>query len=208
MEHTKVLPASFYDRPVLVVARELLGARLVRSLDGQRLAGVIVETEAYRGEEDLACHARVGRTARTEVMYGPPGRAYVYFTYGMHWLLNCVTGPVGFPAAVLVRAIVPTEGVETIAARRAGQPSRLWCDGPAKLTRALAIDGAFNAASLCDPDGLLRIEAGKPIPDSLVRAGPRVGINRVPEPWRSIPWRFQAGLPENLQTKLEARPHE
>jgi len=197
MERAKVLPASFYDRPVLEVARELLGARLVRCLDGQRLAGIIVETEAYRGEEDLACHARAGRTPRTEVMYGPPGRAYVYFTYGMHWLLNCVTGPEGFPVAVLVRAILPVEGVETIAARRAGQPRRLWCDGPAKLTRALAIDGGFNAANLCDPDGPLRIEAGSSIPDGQVQTGPRVGINRVPEPWRSVPWRFLAGLAEN-----------
>ena len=80
-------------------------------------------------------------------MYGSHSRhAYVYFTYGMHWLLNCVTGPQGFPAAVLIRAILPCEGIEVIAARRAGQPRRLWCDGPARLTRALAIDGGFNAA--------------------------------------------------------------
>ena len=194
-----VLPVSFYDRPVLEVARDLLGARLVRRLNGLRLSGIIVETEAYRGEEDLACHARAGRTPRTEVMYGPPGYAYVYFTYGMHWLLNCVTGPEGFPAAVLVRAILPREGIETIAANRAGQPRKLWCNGPAKLTRALAVDGGFNAANLCDPQGSLWIEAGHPIPDHRVRTGPRVGIQRVPEPWRSIPWRFLADLPESQQ---------
>ncbi len=194
-----VLPVSFYDRPVLEVARDLLGARLVRRLNGQRLSGIIVETEAYRGEEDLACHARAGRPPRTEVMYGPPGHAYVYFTYGMHWLLNCVTGPEGFPAAVLVRAILPREGIETIAANRAGQPCKLWCNGPAKLTRALAVDGGFNAANLCDPQGSLWIEAGRPVPDHRVRNGPRVGIQRVPEPWRSIPWRFLADLPESQQ---------
>ena len=87
----------------MVVARELLGMRLVRCLNGERLAGIILETEAYHGQEDLACHARAGHTARTAVMYGPPGRAYIYFTYGMHWCLNCVTGDVGFPAAVLIR---------------------------------------------------------------------------------------------------------
>ena len=203
MERATILPVSFYDRPVLEVARDLLGARLVRSLDGQRLAGIIVETEAYRGEEDLACHARAGRTPRTEVMYGPPGYAYVYFTYGMHWLLNCVTGQEGFPAAVLIRAILPCAGIDVIAARRAGQPRRLWCNGPARLTRALAIDGGFNAVNLCDPDGVLWIETGKSIPDDQVRTTPRVGINRVPEPWRGIPWRFLADLPENQNEVLD-----
>jgi DNA-3-methyladenine glycosylase len=99
-----MLTHEFYNRPTLTVARELLGARLVRLLDGVRLAGVITETEAYVGEADLGCHAKAGRTPRTTVMYGPPGRAYVYFTYGMHWLLNAVTEAEGFPAAVLIRA--------------------------------------------------------------------------------------------------------
>src|SRR5512137_1123151 len=111
---TSTLPVRFYNRPTLMVARELLGSRLVRILNGQRLVGKIVETEAYIGESDLGCHAKAGRTARTEVMYGRAGIAYVYFTYGMHWMLNAVTEIEGFLAAVLIRAIRPLEGVEII----------------------------------------------------------------------------------------------
>lgn len=188
----QVLPASFYDRDVVQVARDLLGMRLVRILDGQRLAGTIVETEAYQGEDDLACHARAGKTARTAVMYGPPGRAYIYFTYGMHWLLNCVSQPEGYPAAVLLRALVPLEGLEVIAARRAGRTKALWCNGPGKLCQALAITGALNGIDLCNPRGELFIEMGQPVPESAVQPSPRVGIQSVPEPWLSMPWRFVA----------------
>ncbi|MBN2501272.1 MAG: DNA-3-methyladenine glycosylase, partial [Anaerolineales bacterium] len=101
------LPREFYNRPTLTVARELIGARLVRILEGVKLVGLITETEAYVGEEDLGCHAKAGRTPRTQVMYGPPGHAYVYFTYGNHWMLNAVTEREDFPAAVLIRAIQP-----------------------------------------------------------------------------------------------------
>ena len=142
------LPGDWYERDPVVVARELLGMRLVRVLDGQVLSGIISETEAYRGEEDLACHARVGRTARTAVMYGQAGLAYVYFTYGLHWCLNVVCLPEGYPAAVLIRAIEPVEGLEMIAARRSGQPPALWTNGPAKLTQALGIDGRQNGVDL------------------------------------------------------------
>lgn len=189
-----MLTTSFYDRPTLQVARDLLGARLVRLLNGQRLAGIIVEAEAYRGEEDQACHARVGRTPRTAVMYGEPGRAYVYFTYGMHWMLNCVTENSGFPAAVLLRAIMPVEGMEVIQQRRGKVTPSHWCDGPAKLCQALGIDGNLNNTNLCSPDSPLWIEEGQPVTDGWVSAGPRVGINNVPEPWRSIPWRFQVDV--------------
>src|SRR5512133_2193284 len=112
------LPQKFYDREVTLVARDLLGMRLVRRIGDHRVSGLIVETEAYRGEEDMACHARHGRTRRTEVMYGEAGRAYVYFTYGMHWLFNVVCGDVGFPAAVLVRSLLPVEGLDIIAQNR------------------------------------------------------------------------------------------
>jgi DNA-3-methyladenine glycosylase len=156
----------------------------------QRIAGIIQEAEAYRGEEDLACHARAGLTPRTRVMYGPPGRAYVYFTYGMHWLLNCVTGEEGFPAAVLIRAIWPVEGLEWIAPRRAGRPQGQWTDGPGKICQALNIDGTLNGADLCSAEAGLYLEAGEPVPDSAVAATPRIGLNTVPEPWKSLPWRF------------------
>jgi DNA-3-methyladenine glycosylase len=185
-----VLSLQFYNRRATQVARDLLGMRLVRLWQGRRISGIIVETEAYQGEEDLACHARHGRTRRTEVMYGPPGRAYVYFTYGMHWLLNAVCGPVDDPAAVLIRAIIPEEGLDVIAERRFGQPQARWTDGPGKVCQALAIDGEQNGVDLTVQDGGLWIERGEPVREEQVRLGPRVGINSVPEPWKSIAWRF------------------
>lgn len=181
-----ILPRHFYDRPTLQVARELLGARLVRILDGVKLTGMITETEAYIGEEDQACHAKAGRTPRTQVMYGPPGHAYVYFTYGNHWMLNAVTEKEGFPAAVLIRAIWPVEGVQVISARRGGRDTF----GPGKLCQAMGIGKSENNADLAAPASGLWIEAGVPVPDSAVTIGPRVGLYSVPEPWKSKPWRF------------------
>jgi DNA-3-methyladenine glycosylase len=192
MTQTERLPRRFYSRPALVVARELLGTRLVRVEAGERTAGIIIEAEAYIGEEDLGCHASAGLTPRTRVMYGPPGHAYVYFTYGMHWMLNFVVEAEGFPAAVLIRAILPTEGLERIAARRAGRPKGQWTDGPGKICQALAINREQNGADLCTPDGDLSVEFGETISDSSVTIGPRVGLTSVPEPWKSIPWRFRA----------------
>lgn len=177
------------------MARSLLGMCLVRQWQGQRISGIIIETEAYRGEEDLACHAKSGRTPRNAVMYGSAGHAYVYFTYGMHWCLNAVTGAEGFPAAVLIRAIWPQEGLEFMQTRRGKFPRQQWCNGPAKLCRALAIDGSLNGNSLCTQDSELWIEAGLPVEDKYVTKSPRVGIQSVPEPWRSMPWRFLTTLP-------------
>lgn len=184
------LPADFYARDTVLVARELLGQRLVRSLNGVRVAGLISETEAYHGEQDLASHARKGLTNRNQAMYGRPGLAYVYFIYGMHWCLNTVCGSEGVPYAVLIRALIPTEGLEEIVARRSRARPAHWTDGPAKLCQALAITGAFNGADLTDPSSGLWIEASPPVPDEQVRTGPRVGIDYAPEPWRSQPWRF------------------
>jgi DNA-3-methyladenine glycosylase len=181
-----LLPREFYNRSTLTVARELIGARLVRVLDGVRLVGLITETEAYIGETDLACHAKAGRTPRTAVMYGPPGHAYVYFTYGNHWMLNAVTEREGFPAAVLIRAIQPIEGVEVMSARRMGRDTF----GPGKLTQALGITKSENGVDLTVATASLWIEAGIFIPDENVTIGPRVGLNTVPEPWFSKPWRF------------------
>lgn len=185
------LPVSFYQRPVVEVARALLGMRLVRVMEGQRVGGVITETEAYVGESDLACHARAGRTPRTEVMYGPPGRAYVYFIYGMHWMFNVVAEQAGSPSAVLVRAIVPDEGLDAIAAQRGGARPRDWTNGPARVCQALGIDGQSNGADLTSAAGCLVIEPGQPPAELKIIAGPRVGIQNVPEPWRSMPWRFR-----------------
>jgi len=180
------LPREFYNRPTLTVARELIGARLVRILEGVKLVGLIIETEAYIGEEDLGCHAKAGRTPRTQVMYGPPGHAYVYFTYGNHWMLNAVTEREGFPAAVLIRAIQPVEGVEAMSARRNGRDTF----GPGKLTQAMGITKSENTVDLTEANDSLWIEAGIPIPDSSVTIGPRMGLYTVPEPWFSKPWRF------------------
>jgi DNA-3-methyladenine glycosylase len=186
------LVREFYDRLATEVASGLLGCRLVRYLDGQRLVGMITETEAYQGEEDLGCHASHGRTPRTTIMYGAPGHAYIYFTYGMHWLLNAVTCAEGCPAAVLLRAIQPVEGLDLMANNRpnlAHLPH--WVDGPAKLTQALALDGLLNGADLCDAQGELSIEPGEPVNLAKISTGPRVGLYNVPEPWKSIPWRFR-----------------
>lgn len=182
----KILSRPFYNRPTLTVARKLIGARLVRILDGIRLAGIITETEAYIGEDDLACHARAGLTARTAPMYGPPGHAYVYFTYGNHWMLNAVTEREGFPAAVLIRAIQPVEGIGIISKRRKGHDTL----GPGKLTQALGITKSENQVDLTEANSSLWIEAGHFIPDKSVTIGPRVGLNNTPEPWFSKPWRF------------------
>lgn len=186
------LPRSFFARPALTVARELLGMRLVRVDEGMRLSGVICETEVYSGEQDLGCHCKAGITPRTRVMYGPAGYAYVYFTYGMHWMLNIVADQVDFPAAVLLRALRPEEGLEVIGARREGIPPLQWTNGPGKICQALNIDKSFNGLDLCSPDSPLYIESGEPVLDASVTTGPRVGLNSVPEPWKSIPWRFLA----------------
>ena len=180
------LPPTFYNRPTLTVARELLGARLVRILDGMKLVGLITETEAYIGEEDLACHAKAGLTPRTAPMFNAPGHAYVYFTYGNHWMLNAVTEKEGFPAAVLIRAIQPIEGIEVMMERRMGRDTL----GPGKLTQALGITKSENNADLTKAGSSLRIEAGQVVPNKSVTIGPRVGLNKTPEPWLSKPWRF------------------
>jgi DNA-3-methyladenine glycosylase len=182
----KILPRSFYNRPTLTVARELIGARLVRILNGKKLVGLIIETEAYISEKDLACHAKAGLTPRTAPMFGEPGHAYVYFTYGNHWMLNAVTEREGFPAAVLIRAIQPIEGEKVMSKRRGGRDTF----GPGKLTQAMGIGKRENTADLTGSASGLWIETGVQVPNSLVTKGPRVGLNNTPEPWLSKPWRF------------------
>jgi DNA-3-methyladenine glycosylase len=192
MSFSDHLKRAFFLRPTLKVARDLLGQRLIL-LEGndERLGGLITETEAYVGSEDLGCHARAGKTRRNEAMWGPPGHAYVYFTYGMHWMLNFVTEREGSPAAVLIRGLWPVEGVNKMLQKRAVSQLEDLTNGPAKLCQALGIDGDWNGIDLCHPDSRLFVEKGSAIAEKNVITGPRVGLTSVPEPWKSIPWRFQ-----------------
>lgn len=178
MRRGRPLPPDFYDRETEVVARELIGAVLEHRVAGQILQGRIVETEAYLGEHDPACHAAAGRTARTDPLYGPPGTAYVYFVYGMHWCANAVTRAAGLPGAVLIRAVEPMTGIDTMRARRPrARSDRDLCNGPAKLCQAFAIDGAKNRAALWR--GPLRILEGIPVHDRQVIRTPRIGISKA-----------------------------
>ncbi len=186
------LSRSFFERPTLSVARELLGQRLVRiEADSKRLTGLICETEAYIGSDDDGCHAKAGRTPRNQSMWGRAGVCYVYFTYGMHWMLNLVTEQEGFPAAVLLRGVHPQEGIERIQERRVGQPRQHWTDGPAKLCQAFGIDSKHDGHDICLPESVIFVESADRVDDRSVTVGPRVGLNRVAEPWKSIPWRFR-----------------
>jgi DNA-3-methyladenine glycosylase len=174
------LPRSFYDRSVHEVARELIGC-VVRHGE---TAGRIVETESYHMEEP-ACHAFAGVTERTRTLYGEPGRAYVYFSYGVHSLLNAVAEPEGVGAAVLIRALEPVDGIEVMRARRGLERAEELCSGPGKLTQALDIGLSLNGSSLTDgPIELLTREPGAREPRVVV--GERVGITKAAE----LPWRF------------------
>jgi DNA-3-methyladenine glycosylase len=182
---------DFFARDALTVARQLLGQRLLHVVDGQRVGGRIVETEAYAGTEDLGAHWNTRRSlGRFAVAYGPAGVSLVYFTYGMHWLFNFVAGPEGYPAAVLVRAIEPLEGREVIAANRPGREEREWTSGPARVTQALGISPEHHNLDLTAPDSPIFVEQDSPFSDKQVGTGPRVGLNMTPEPWKSMPWRF------------------
>jgi DNA-3-methyladenine glycosylase len=175
------LGAAFFDRSVHLVARELIGCRLFFEGCG----GVIVETESYE-RDDPACHAYVGLTERTATLFGPPGRAYVYLSYGIHSLLNAVAEPEGEAAAVLIRALEPTAGIEAMRERRGARADRDLCSGPGKLTEALGVGLEHNGADLWrDPFLLLPPEPGW---EGEVLAGPRVGISKATE----RPWRFGA----------------
>lgn len=185
-----ILPAGFYRRPTLDVAADLIGKVLVRSGGrggGFRLSGTIVETEAYIGEDDLACHASRGRTARTAVMYGPAGRSYVYLIYGMYCCLNAVTEDPGFPAAVLIRAIEPLEGIERMMRNRNGNKRTTELgSGPGKLCQAMAIDRDLNGADLTGPELWIEDRGIQPGP---IRTSPRIGVDYAGA-YRDKPWRM------------------
>lgn len=175
------LPAAFYDRDPAVVARDLLGG-ILRRVDAEgAVSGRIVETEAYLGPHDAACHAVAGRTGRTWHLFGPPGTAYVYFVYGMHWCVNAVTREEGFGSAVLIRALEPLEGVARMRARRpTARHDAQLCDGPGKLCAALGIDRAFDGASLTEGSALT-IHTAERVPDDRLLTGRRVGISKAVE---------------------------
>lgn len=179
---------DFFARDTLEVAPDILGSQLVRVVDGHQLRGIIVECEAYK-QHDTACHAYRGKTARNAVMFGPPGRAYVYFVYGIHHMLNIVTEPEGVAAAILVRALAPLAGCEIMRRHRGVQTLELLTSGPARLTQAFAIDRTFNGCNLLLGDELW-IEPGSAIPPQHIARGPRVGIPYAAESDRLAPWRF------------------
>jgi DNA-3-methyladenine glycosylase len=168
MDETAVLEPAFFDRPADLVARDLPGRTLVRRIGRQRVGLIISETEAYLGPHDLACHAARGRTARTEVMFGPAGTLYVYLVYGLHWMRNVVTGPAGYPAAVLIRS--------------AGGIS-----GPGRLARALAINGMLNGRRAGQEAGLWFERGAGP---ARVLATPRVGVDYAGPRWSGRKLRF------------------
>lgn len=172
------LPREFFARPAERVARELLGALLVSECDGERTAGRIVETEAYTGPDDPACHASasVGRTERNAPLFGPPGTAYIHLNYGIHWCMNAVTGEPGYPAGVLIRALEPVEGEGTMRRRRGRDD---LTNGPARLTQALAVGPELQRHPLDRPPLLLA--EGEPVPDPRVVAATRIGISRATE---------------------------
>lgn len=211
----EAFPVELLAEDTLAAARSLIGARLVRGSGPNARVGRIVEVEAYIGQEDLASHARAGLTPRNAIMFGPPGRAYVYLVYGMYNCLNVVTEPEGRPAAVLIRAVEPISGVErmrlarserrfragpaassatagspaAVPARHAIDESRL-ASGPGLVCDAFSITRTDNGLDLCDPAADLRLEAAPRGETLSIEAGPRLGIDYAPEPWLSRAWRF------------------
>lgn len=189
---------AFFARPTLEVARDLLGMHLVRVCRGRRQSGRIVEVEAYVGAEDSACHGRMGITRRNRVLFGTPGLAYVYFSYGMHHLLNLVTETPGVPSAVLLRALEPVDGLATMTRRRRrlgrgrapGTPAPAWlAGGPARLCQAMAVDLILNGVDTPVSQTLF-VEEGEPVGESAVARTPRIGIGYANARDRTAPWRL------------------
>ena len=169
-EH-RLLTTDFFARPAPEVAPDLLGKCLVRRTDDEEIVAIISEAEAYEGIEDLACHASKGRTRRTEVMFGPPGRFYVYLIYGMHQMLNVVTNTEDSPSAVLIRAVH-------------------LVSGPGRLTRALGIDGTLNGLPAVPASGLWFEDRGLTVPSTDIELSPRIGVDYAGPIWSAMPWRY------------------
>lgn len=189
---SRALPRDFYARPTLSVAVDLLGQRLVRIWEGRRLAGRIMEVEAYIGTSDLASHARFGKTPRNASMFGPPGHAYVYSIYGVHHCLNVVTEAEEVPAAILIRALEPVEGIEIQQQLRGRHITlRDLTRGPGRLCQALAIDRSLDGYDLCASTASLTIEQDVTVAAKDVVTSPRVGVTGDSVA-RNAPWRFYA----------------
>jgi DNA-3-methyladenine glycosylase len=180
------LSRSFYEQSTVDVAKQLLGKYLVRTHAEGNTIGRIVETEAYVGPQDLACHASKGRTARTEVMFGPAGHAYVYFIYGFYNMLNLVTEAKDYPAAVLIRAVEPVDGIELMKDRRQSSVLRNLASGPGKLCQAFGIDRSLNGADMCA--SVLFVEDRREATPKFV-ATPRIGVDYAGK-WKTRPYRF------------------
>lgn len=174
----KILAQKFFDRPTLKVAEDLLGKYLVRKYRGKEIAAMITEVEAYDGPHDRASHASHGKTERTKIMFGPAGHWYVYFTYGMHWLVNIVTGPEEYPAAVLIRAVQSYD----VGHRK--------IEGPARTTKFFKIDKQFNGKAASRKAGLWIEDRGVKIKRSQIEKGPRIGVNYAGPVWAKKPFRF------------------
>lgn len=199
-----ILTTTFYARDTRLVARELLGQRLVchDAASGARLAGIIVETEAYC-PNDSASHAFRGKTARNSAMFMAAGHVYVYFIYGMHFCLNVVTDAEDIGAAVLIRAVSPQEGIDIMQARQPKLNLATLCNGPGRLCKAFGIDRRFNARSLLTPADGIWIEASAPIPDSQVRCTPRIGISGD-EAAKQALWRWRITPPRQTNASKKA----
>ena len=180
------LSRSFYQQATIDVAKQLLGKYLVRRHDDGAAIGRIVETEAYIGPQDLACHASKGRTARTEVMFGPAGRAYVYFIYGFYNMLNLVTEAKDYPAAVLIRAVEPVDGIELMKERRKSTVLRNLASGPGKLCQAFAVDRSLNGANL---NGHILYVEDRAEATPKFQATARIGVDYAGK-WKTKPYRF------------------
>ena len=199
-ESTDPLPRSFFDRTVLEVAPNLLGRLVVHETPEGSVTARLTEVEAYDGPNDPGSHAFRGRSKRNGTMFGPPGHVYVYFTYGMHYCMNLVCGPIGAPTGILLRAAEITEGADLARKRRpAAKTDRDLARGPARLVESLAVTRSDDGADICGT-GPLTIHHGEPIADSLIRTGPRVGLRDAPD----YPWRFWVDGDPTVSTY---RPH-
>lgn len=187
---SKLLPKSFYEHPdVVEVSRKLLGKVICSNINSTFTAGIITETEAYCGRNDKACHANNGlRTERTEVMYGEPGRAYIYLCYGIHHLLNVVTNKKGLADAVLIRAIRPLDGIEMMKERRGTDQQNIISDGPGKLTQALGVTTDLNTTNLSEPPLWIE-DHGINFKEDEINISPRIGVDYAEEDAQK-PWRF------------------